>query len=220
MSVNVVLRQDHAKRRLKSVRRHFTKFNCCSPQLARRRRDNAEAKIGDSLIAPDVRMEEVVIGSSFEVVIGSSLEVAINDSLEVVIDNSLEAEINEISPSDELPIFPSDELPIFPSDELPIFPLDELPIFPSDELPILPLDELPIFPLDELPIFPLDELPIKNNKLKNRNSRVKYRERRKKKNRLAAACLALQMAGNPTSDPDNNPLISYSFNSVLLFKNR
>ena len=212
MSVNVVLRQDHAKRRLKSVRRHFTKFNCCSPQLARRRRDNAEVKIGDSLMAPDVRMEEVVIGSSFEVVIGSSLEVAINDSLEVVIDNSLEAAINEISPSDELPIFPSDELPIFPSDELPIFPLDELPTFPSDELPILPLDELPI--------FPLDELPIKNNKLKNRNSRVKYRERRKKKNRLAAACLALQMVGNPTSDPDNNPLISYSFNSVLLFKNR
>ena len=196
MSVNVVLRQDHAKRRLKSVRRHFTKFNCCSPQLARRRRDNAEVKIGDSLMAPDVRMEEVVIGSSFEVVIGSSLEVvigsslevAINDSLEMAIDDSLEAAINEISPSDELPIFPS--------------------------------DELPIFPLDELPIFPLDELPIKNNKLKNRNSRVKYRERRKKKNRLAAACLALQMAGNPTSDPDNNPLISYSFNSVLLFKNR
>ena len=196
MSVNVVLRQDHAKRRLKSVRRHFTKFNCCSPQLARRRRDNAEVKIGDSLMAPDVRMEEVVIGSSFEVVIGSSLEVvigsslevAINDSLEMAIDDSLEAAINEISPSDELPIFPS--------------------------------DELPIFPLDELPIFPLDELPIKNNKLKNRNSRVKYRERRKKKNRLAAACLALQMVGNPTSDPDNNPLISYSFNSVLLFKNR
>ena len=212
MSVNVVLRQDHAKRRLKSVRRHFTKFNCCSPQLARRRRDNAEVKIGDSLMAPDVRMEEVVIGSSFEVVIGSSLEVvigsslevAINDSLEMAIDDSLEAAINEISPSDELPIFPSDELPIFPLDELPIFPLDELPIFPSYELPI----------------FPLDELPIKNNKLKNRNSRVKYRERRKKKNRLAAACLALQMAGNPTSDPDNNPLISYSFNSVLLFKNR
>ena len=204
MSVNVVLRQDHTKRRLKSVRRHFTKINCCSPQLARRRRDNAEVKIGDSLMAPDVRMEEVVIGSSFEVVIGSSLEVAINDSLEVAIDDSLEAAINEISPSDELPIFPSDELPIFP--------LDELPIFPSYELPI--------FPLDELPIFPLDELPIKNNKLKNRNSRVKYRERRKKKNRLAAACLALQMAGNPTSDPDNNPLISYSFNSVLLFKNR
>jgi len=50
-----------------------------------------------------------------------------------------------------------------------------------------------------LPILPLDELPIKNNKLKNKNSRVKYRERRKKK-------LALQMAGNPTSDPDNNPL--------------
>ena len=140
MSVNVVLRQDHAKRRLKSVRRHFTKFNCCSPQLARRRRDNAEVKIGDSLMAPDVRMEEVVIGSSFEVVIGSSLEVVIGSSL-----------------------------------------------------------ELPIFPSYELPIFPLDELPIKNNKLKNRNSRVKYRERRKKKNRLAAACLALQMVGNPTS---------------------
>ena len=55
-------------------------------------------------------------------------------------------------------------------------------------------------------ITPSDELPIKNKKLKNRNSRVKYRERRKKKRRLAAACLALQMAGNPTSDPDNNSL--------------
>jgi len=56
---------------LKYVRRHFTKFNCCSPQLAKRRRDNAavnlgaslEAEIDDSLVAvheshPDVRMEE------------------------------------------------------------------------------------------------------------------------------------------------------------------
>ena len=169
------------RRRLENVRRQFPNFNCCSPLLARRWRDNRAAEIGDLLVAPDVRMEEVVIGSSFKVVIGSSLkvmissslEMAINDLLEVAINNSLEAAINEITPSDELPIFP----------------LDELPIFPSDELPILPLDELPI--------FPLDELPIKNNKLKNRNSRVKYRERRKK-----------------------NPLISYSFNSVLLFKNR
>ena len=142
MSVNVVLRQDQTQRRLVALWRHFTKFNCCSPQLIKRRRYNAEAKIGDSFVAPDVRMEEVVIGSSFEVVIGSSLkvmissslEMAINDLLEVAINNSLEAAINEITPSDELPIFPS------------------------------------------------DELPIKNNKLKNRNSRVKYRERRKKKN--------------------------------------
>ena len=215
MSVNVVLRQDQTQRRLVALWRHFTKFNCCSPQLIKRRRYNAEAKIGDSFVAPDVRMEEVVIGSSFEVVIGSSLkvmissslEMAINDLLEVAINNSLEAAINEITPSDELPIFPSDELPIFPS--------DELPIFPSDELPISPLDELLFLPLDKLPIFPSDELPIKNNKLKNRNSRNKYRERRKKK-RLAAACLALQMAGNPTSDPDNNPPAMMSVTEVAL----
>ena len=124
------------RRRLEYVRRQFPCFNCCSPLLARRRRYNAVAKIGDSLVAPDVRMEKVVIGSSLEVVIGSSLEavidsslevvigssleVAINDSLEVVvindsleaaIDDSLKAAINEISPSDELPISPSDELP-------------------------------------------------------------------------------------------------------------
>ena len=39
------------------------------------------AKIGDSLVDPDVRMKEVVIGSSLEVVIGSSLEVVIGSSL-------------------------------------------------------------------------------------------------------------------------------------------
>ena len=196
MSVNEVLRQDQTQRRLKSVRRHFTKFNCCSPLLARRRRDNAAAEIGDSLEAEiDDSLVAVAINDSLEVVIDNSLEVvAINDSLEVAIDNSLKEAIDEISPLDEFPILPLDELPISPSDELPILPLDELPISPSDELPILPLDELPI--------SPLDELPIKNNKLKNRNSRVKYRERRKKEKRLAAACLA----GNPTSDPDSNPL--------------
>jgi hypothetical protein len=59
-------------------------------------------------------------------------------------------------------------------------------------LPISPSDELPISPSDELLILPLDELPIKNNKLKNRNSRVKYRERRKKKKHLAAAWLCPQ----------------------------
>ena len=207
------------RRRLEYVRRQFPCFNCCSPLLARRRRYNAVAKIGDSLVDPDVRMKEVVIGSSLEVVIGSSLEVvigsslevminnslevvaindsleaAIDDSLEAAIDNSLKVAINEISPSDELPISPLDELPISPS--------DKLPISPSDKLPISPLDELPISPLDELPISPLDKLPIKNNKLKNRNSQVKYRERRKKEKRLAAAFLA----GNPTSDPDSNPL--------------
>ncbi len=180
MSVNEVLRQDQTQRRLKSVRRHFTKFNCCSPLLARRRRDNAAAEIGDSLEAEiDDSLVAVAINDSLEVVIDNSLEVvAINDSLEVAIDNSLKEAIDEISP------------------------LDEFPILPLDELPISPSDELPILPLDELPISPLDELPIKNNKLKNRNSRVKYRERRKKEKRLAAACLA----GNPTSDPDSNPL--------------
>ena len=125
---NAVLRQGQAKRRLKAVRRKFPNFKLCSPQLARRKRDNAstvnirapktKAAINDSL--------EVAIYDSLEVVIGSSLEVAINDSLEAAIDDSLEATIKEISPS--------------------------------------------------------DELPIKNNKLKNRNSQVKYRERRKKKN--------------------------------------
>jgi hypothetical protein len=91
------------RRRLEYVRRQFPHFNCCSPLLARRRRYNAVAKIGDSLVAPDIRMEEVVIGSSLEVVIGSSLEVvigsslevAINDSLEVAIDNSLEVAIDD-----------------------------------------------------------------------------------------------------------------------------
>ena len=182
---NVVLRKGQTKCRLKAVWRKFPNFKLCSPQLARRKRDNAstvnvrapktETAINDSL--------EVAIDDSLEVVIGSSLEVAINDLLETTIDDSLEATINKISPSDKLPIFP----------------LDELPISPLDELPILPSEELPILPLDELPILPLDELPIKNNKLKNRNSRVKYRERRKKNP-------ALQMAGNPTSNPDNNPL--------------
>ncbi len=59
------------RRRLEYVRRQFPRFNCCSPLLARRRRDNAAAKISDSLEAeiddslvavceshPDVRMEE------------------------------------------------------------------------------------------------------------------------------------------------------------------
>jgi hypothetical protein len=51
------------RRRLEYVQRQFPCFNCCSPLLTRRRRYNAVAKIGDSLVAPDVRMVEVVIGS-------------------------------------------------------------------------------------------------------------------------------------------------------------
>ena len=155
--------------------------------------------------------------------IGASLEPVIDNSLEVAIGALLDAAIDaEISPLDKLPILPSDKLPILPSDEMPILPLDKLlilpldklPILPSDELPILPLDKLPILHsdklpillLDKLPILPLDELPIKNNNLKNRNSRIKYQERRKKKRCLAADCLVLQMVSNPMSDPDNNPL--------------
>ncbi len=185
------------------------------------------AKIGDSLVDPDVRMKEVVIGSSLKVVIGSSLEVVIGSSLEVMINNSLEVvainDLLEAAIDDSLEAAIDDSLEaaiddslkvaineISPSDELPISPLDELPISPSDKLPISPSDELPISPLDELPILPLDELPIKNNKLKNRNSQVKYRERRKKEKRLAAAFLA----GNPTSDPDSNPLTAVTSPSM------
>jgi hypothetical protein len=73
------------RRRLEYIRRQFPCFNCCSPLLARRMRYNAVAKIGNSLVDPDVRMKEVVIGSSLEVVIGSSLEVVIGSSLEVMI---------------------------------------------------------------------------------------------------------------------------------------
>ncbi len=83
------------RRRLENVRRQFPNFNCCSPLLARRWRDNRAAEIGDLLVAPDVRMEEVVIGSSFKVAIGSSLEVAIDDSLEVAINNLLEVTIDD-----------------------------------------------------------------------------------------------------------------------------
>ena len=51
--------------------------------------------------------------------------------------------------------------------------------------------------------MPLDEVPKLNNKLKYKKSRDKFWERRKKI-RLAAACLALQLVGKPTSVPDNN----------------
>jgi hypothetical protein len=173
-----------------------------------------EVVIGSSLEAVIDSSLEVAINDLLEVVvINDSLEAAIDDSLKAAINDSLEEAIDEISPSDELPISPGDELPILPSDELLISPLDKLLISPSDELPISPLDELlspsdellspsdellspsdelPISPSDELPILPSDELPIKNNKLKNRNSRVKYRERRKKKNSLAAALVCPQ----------------------------
>ena len=127
---NTVLHQDHAKCRLKAVRRKFPNFKLCSPQLARRKQDNASAVNVRAVIGA---LLEAAIDDSLEAAINDSLEVAIDDSLEVVIGTSLDAAIDEISPSGELPILPS------------------------------------------------DELPIKNNKLKNRNSQIKYRERKKKK---------------------------------------
>jgi hypothetical protein len=107
-------------------------------------RDNRAAEIGNSLVAPDVHMEEVVIGSSFEVVIGSSLEVAIDDSLEVVIGSSLEMAINDslevVAINDSLEVAINDSLKAAIDDSLKaaineISPSDELPISPSDELP-------------------------------------------------------------------------------------
>jgi hypothetical protein len=107
-------------------------------------RDNRAAEIGNSLVAPDVHMEEVVIGSSFEVVIGSSLEVAIDNSLEVVIGSSLEMAINDslevVAINDSLEVAINDSLEAAIDDSLKaaineISPSDELPISPSDELP-------------------------------------------------------------------------------------
>jgi hypothetical protein len=145
-----------AKRcRLEYVWRQFPNFNCCSPLLARRRRDNRAAEIGDSLVAPDVRMEEVVIGSSLEVVIGSSLEMAIDDSLEVVIDDLLEVAIDD---SLEAAIDNSLEAAIDNSLEAAIDNSLEAAINNSLKEAI---DE--IAPLDELPIFSLDELPKAGN---------------------------------------------------------
>ena len=78
-----------------------------------------------------------------------NVRAVIGASLEAAIDDSLEAAIND---SHEAAIDDSLEVAIGASLEAVI-------------------DE--ISPSDELPISPLDELPIKNNKLKNRNGRVK-----------------------------------------------
>ena len=115
----------------------FPHFKFCSPQLARRKRDNVStvsvrATIGDWL--------EAAIGALLNAAINDLLEVAIDDSLVVAIVNSPEMVIDEISPLGKLPILPSDEVQISPSDKLPILPLDEVSIMPSDEVPITPLD--------------------------------------------------------------------------------
>ena len=102
------------------------------------------AKIGDSLVDPDVRMKEVVIGSSLEVVIGSSLEVVIGSSLEVMIGSSLEVTINDslevVAINDSLEAAIDDSLEAAIDDSLKVA-INE--ISPSDELPISPSDELP-----------------------------------------------------------------------------